>query len=265
MRILPVLVLISILASHVLSNNLGKGILFSRRKNILITGSKWTITLDVNTAEYRSVVEIFLNTVSTIQTLGGVGINNTYIKEINQLILSEKETLIKQGQRTKLQLDVVLHTLDSHVHANYRKKRGLFDGIGIAMRYVFGTATHEEVSHADKLIANLQEKNQAMAHLLADEITYINDSHYTSLQNSSDIVTLATSYGSLDKKIEEAKVSILNKTNTLEFFLSSAFHIQSAFRAMENTIAVINEDLDRLENALALAAAGKLAPYFISP
>ena len=94
------------------------------------------------------------------------------------------------------QLSLELNDLEKLLPTT-RRKRGLLDLGGQALKFLFGTATNSELQTLHLAVEEIKNKQTALVHSVENQVTYMKEFDEDVKQNTKDVSTLARTLKSL--------------------------------------------------------------------
>ena len=146
-----------------------------------------------------------------------------------------------------------------------RNKRGLVDGGGKILNWLFGVSTTEELDKVNNQVAKLSTETTAIVHALETHTTLINETIWELQANKETTDALQRSCMTLDKELNNAKRTADNLAREIEWDWKSRDKIDNAFRAVDITIEWLQQLVERLSGGLASAAMEKISPALFPP
>ncbi|KAI9552642.1 hypothetical protein GHT06_020513 [Daphnia sinensis] len=146
-----------------------------------------------------------------------------------------------------------------------RNKRGLADGGGKILNWLFGVSTTEELDKVNNQITKLSTETTAIVHALETHTTLINESIWELHANKDTTDALQRSCLTLDKELNNARRTIDNLAHEMEWEWKYRDKTDTAFRAVDITIEGLQQLVERLSGGLASAAMEKISPALFPP
>lgn len=142
-----------------------------------------------------------------------------------------------------------------------RKKRGLINFVGTAMKTLFGVCDDDCAKESVKEINKIEKTNERMIHILKDQTTVVKSAvkgiSSTSGEMNKLYGELVDKQGAISTKIGE----LVNKTNTLETLILSN-RIHGIFTAL---IAQYSYETTTINSVITAARSGVLHPSLMTP
>lgn len=172
------------------SRQLKDGLLVSRGEDVLIEDASWMVVVTLDTPKLPEGLENHLQRVDTALR-----------KLRSNLSLSEYRSWQTRLTQVKLRLTPDYLYNNRH-HLKTRKKRGLFNFIGLLSHHLFGTATDSEIQEVREIMSKMDKNNQAVNHVINELATVINQSQLYIQENRNMINQLTTETRTLIKYVQ---------------------------------------------------------------
>jgi hypothetical protein len=144
-------------------------------------------------------------------------------------------------------------------------RRGLINLGGQALKLIFGTATISDVHELHNEFENLRERNDDIAHSLANQLTYVKELHTVTAVNTDSIVNLSNILrGSLVQSHDQYQ-QILRDIMYLNITAFSQSEIFTNIREMEFILLQLVQQIDSLIEAIQCAIKGNLHFQLVAP
>ena len=182
---------------------LNKGLIFVKDRDVLLTGDKWSIVLEVAVDDYVQMIQEMKKVMSTI----GVSIDQLFTTEEraanNRHIDIERERKIYTPEIARMNqlirdIEVEVESfqalLPKAVNTTVpggRKKRGLINIIGYVMKYLFGTMDHHDMETMNRFIDTMKVFATQVTHTTDQQLTYIQRLNDKVIGNTRNIVSMA--------------------------------------------------------------------------
>ena len=170
-----------------------KGLVFVKDTDILLSGDKWTIVVNIALDDYDALVHVMRYTLSQVRQK--IGIHRTprargYLFDIHWDETDRLDTMV-QGLDDDLQSFRKLLFEDevsrSPTRVNARVKSGLINLLGYGMKYLFGTADAQDVKRLSNVCDELHDFKSKMTHAVDHQLTYIGTLDETIKQSTVDV------------------------------------------------------------------------------
>ena len=247
-----------------------KGLIFVKDTDILLSGDKWTIVINVALDDYEALIynmKMILDQISQKLTSGfkltSVTSFDIQWGEINRLrgIVQGLEMDL-QGFR-KLLFEEVMPRGNGKESA--RTKRGLLNVLGYGMKYLFGTADAHDVKRITDVCDGLQRFKEKMMHAVDHQLTYIRVLDESTKQNTKDITVLAEtlrdSLYAYSLKLGRVEADLMD---TQAAVIKQARY-SAAIREIEVALQEMKVNMMQLQEAIDVTSLGQLSSVLINP
>jgi len=160
--------------------NFDKGLVFIKDTDILLSGDKWTIAVNIALDDYVILIENMKLVLDTVRQKIQVYKNpRLYSFDIHWEEISRLDGMIR-----KLEMDlmgfrrILFEETEETLVGNprdedVRDKRGLINVLGYGLKYLFGTADAKDVKRLTKVCDDLHAFKSKMVHAAEQQLTYI--------------------------------------------------------------------------------------------
>ena len=157
--------------------NFDKGLVFVKDTNLLLSGDKWTIVVNIALNDYDALIESMRSVLYAVRQKIQVHKNpkifsfDIYWGEIDRLdrMVGKLELDVMSFQKLLYKETLVRNPGVAVV----RDKRGLINVLGYGFKYLFGTADAKDVKRLTKVCDELHEFKMKMVHAVEQQLTYI--------------------------------------------------------------------------------------------
>jgi hypothetical protein len=142
-----------------------------------------------------------------------------------------------------------------------RKNRGLFNGVGEGLRFLFGTAVDSQLITLQNEIYKLNYTTSVITHHEKLQLTYLNRTQHMMQRHESILHHLTKALDETDAELTKEKLIVYRlqeKIDTQNQLLISTFSLS---QALHSRLDAVHIDVDRRLHALHSAAAGKVSPF----
>jgi hypothetical protein len=252
--------------------NFDKGIIFVKDTDILLSGDKWTIAMNIALDDYailiqnmklvldnvRQKIQVHKNPKSysfdihweEINCLDGmVRTLEMDLKGFKSLLFDETEETLVRNQR------------DSDV----RDKRGLIDVLVYGLKYLFGTADAKDVKRLTRVCDDLHAFKSKMIHAVERQLTYIHTLDETTKQNVKNTVELTRalrdSIRNVSLQLNRVEADLLD----MQVAMEKQMRYSAVIREIEMAILDLRSSITQLHKSLDGTSNGKLSSVLINP
>jgi len=172
-----------------------KGLIFVKDTDILLSGDRWTIVINIAMDDYTTLVDNMKLILKQMrQKIQVQKTPKPYSFDIHWNEISRLETMIRE-----LEVDVesfqkllLEETPTRNIGtSSVRAKRGLIDVLGYGLKYLFGTVDARDVKRLTAICDELHVFETRIKHAVDNQLTYIRTLDDTTRQNAEDIAKLA--------------------------------------------------------------------------
>ena len=246
-----------------------KGLIFVKETDMLFSGDKWTIAVNIALDEYESLVGVMGLVLGQVRRNIQVLKNpkdyafDIHWEEIN--LLEKRNGELKNDLNSFKQL-----LLEENVNWNpavqgRRTRRGLINVLGYGLKYLFGTADTRDVKRLTAVCDELHTFETQVTHAADHQGTYLRTLGDMTKQNIRDAIDLARalldSIKNFSQQMHRDESDLLDTQGAIE----KQVRYSSAMREIEMAILEIKFKLTQLQESLDLTSLGKLSSVLISP
>jgi hypothetical protein len=169
------------------------------------------------------------------------------------------------------QIALLLQTLEAKLSAFNQilppldHMRSLINLGGQALKMIFRTATISDVHGLHKAFENLRERNDDIAHSLANQLTYIKELHTVTAGNTDSIVNLSNILRDSLFQSHDQDQQILRDIMYLNITVFSQSEIFTNIREMEFILLQLVQQTDSLFEAIQCAITRNLHFQLVAP
>lgn len=146
-----------------------------------------------------------------------------------------------------------------------RPKRGILDGGGTALKWLFGVATEDDFERLNHQLSNLSAQQKEVVHLLEHQASVVNESLSESRKTTLMVKELAERYTRAGKMISKLSSTVADNATLEEIRLEIIMQIDETFDAIAVTLNWLIQYADDLEVGIAILADQRLPPQFFPP
>jgi hypothetical protein len=191
-----------------------KGLVFVKDTDVLLSGDKWTIVVNIALDDYSNLVELMKAMIKQVRQEVQMNKNtksysfDVHWEEVSRLdkLIGELDIDLRSFQKLLFEETVVGPSNAPKV----RFKRGLIDVLGYGMKYLFGTADARDVQRLTKVCNELHTFQSKMVHATEQQLTCIRTLDEVNKQNMKGTVEMARalldSIRNLSLKLTELKL-----------------------------------------------------------
>ena len=246
-----------------------KGLIFVKDTDILLSGDKWTILVNIALNDYDALIENMKSVLYTVRQKIQVHKNpkifsfDIYWGEIDRLdrmvgileldVISFQKLLYKETRVRDPQVAVA------------RNKRGLINILGYGLKYLFGTADAKDVKRLTRVCDDLHEFKAKMTHAAEQQLTYIRTLDEVTRHNVRNTIELTRalrdSIRNTSLKLNRVEADLLDTQEAI----SKQVKFSAAIREIEMAILDLRFSITQIQESLDVTSNGKLSSVLINP
>jgi len=247
-----------------------KGLIFVKDTDILLSGDKWTIVVNIALDDYDTLVFVMRRILDKIQREIQMYRNrksyslDLYWDEIGRLNRTLDGISGDLECFQKLLFERAPVWTPSASDAT-RVKRGLIDILGYGMKYLFGTVDARDVKRLAKVCDELHAFQTRVMHAADHQLTYIRTLDEMVRQNTKGTAelpgALCDSIRNLSLSVNRVEADLLDTQAAME----NQARYSAAIREIEMAILETNLSIIQLQESLDITSVGKLSSVLIKP
>lgn len=236
------------------------GVIFSFKGERSFTDSDWVVVSDITFNQPDSVLKELKSWLRD----KAKGIENIKASESSKFSVLFQQHVCSRA-RDNLQklttMELKFEDLRQAIHSSAsRKKRGIVDGGGKVLSWLFGIATNEELEKVNHRVNQLSTESTMIAHALEDHTSLINETMWEIHANAESLFKLSTTLSTLEREMQRNDLRIGNVLKDFEYTWISTVKADEAFRAVDITMDWLEEYINSLGIGLATIAMERLPP-----
>jgi len=243
-----------------------KGLIFVKETDILLSGDKWTIVVNIALDDYGALVYTMRTILEQIRQKIQVQKSSRIYpldipwEELNRLDKMVKGLDLDLQSFRKLLFEETMTRSPSV--AGVRTRRGLIDLFGYGTKYLFGTADARDVKRLSDVCDALHAFKTQMTHAVDHQLTYIQTLDVVTKQNAKDIADLTET---LRDSIRNFSLQLNRvEADLLEIFKKQAKY-SAAIKEIEMAILELKFSIIQVQEALDVTSKGQLSSVLINP
>jgi len=252
--------------------NFDKGLIFVKDNDILLSGDRWTIVVNIALSDYDILIENMKLILNTVREKIEVHKNpklysfDIHWEEINRL----------EGMVRRLEMDLMgfkrllFKETEGTLVRNPRggdvpDKRGLINVLGYGLKYLFGTADAKDVQRLTEVCDDLHAFKLKMVHAVEQQLTYIHALDEMTKQNVKNTIELTRalrdSIRNISLQLNRVEADLLDTQVAME----KQVRYSVAIREIEMAILDLRFSITQLHESLDVTSNGKLSSVLINP
>ena len=142
-----------------------------------------------------------------------------------------------------------------------RRLRGLFDGVGTGIQWLFGTATTADIERISSRLDGVAGSQDGIIHLMQHQTSVVNETLWEVREIESLVGNLTMKYDKLGKQVQRLYQGLHQVEETVYILLE----VEEVYNAIDAEIAAWFRDISDLEVGLTALAAGRLPQSLFPP
>ncbi|XP_039279776.1 uncharacterized protein LOC120350448 [Nilaparvata lugens] len=242
------------------------GLVFMKEDDILITGDKWTVVVNIHVQEYHSVISSARDAIQMLE------------KEVEKEVTTEDMLMyVRSSEINRIRrivdllsseiasFELMLPKDSTELIDRRRKKRGLINVGGDLLKVLFGTLSDDDLVRINHKISQLGDQSQTITHLVEDQVTVVKTidqevcNHGIILNETLDLLDVILQQGSQMNRTIRSELEIIEQA------LGQTHSVNSLMRELEITLLQVQKELLELRQSLEDTTAGKLSSLLLPP
>lgn len=237
-----------------------------------MTDSKWTVTMQYNLTNLQGEVKGLTNTMESIKEY-----LNTFFNRLLNNSMSEHSPLLSLERNFRYEYTVLQHTANRYIAEvdslltllpTERRKRGLLDSGGHALRFLFGTLDQSDLESLNHKINYLYDTTENIIHSNQEQLTLMKKMETQITSHAQVINQLVTGLKTYHERMHKSVTLIVSRQNALKNSLDNLYSylkINAALNDAKTAIYDARDSIESLHRSIENLAAGKLSSELISP
>lgn len=249
---------------------LDKGAVFLKDRDVLLTGDKWTIVVNINLEVYRNLIvrirEILEEARQEIPRImfGRLTVLWTELDRVGDIVDNLADELL---DITKLlpEPDTSFQLQVSSVQDQNRTRRGLIDVVGYTLKYLFGTMDSRDLHNINHVIDQLQGFQQKILHVEEHQLTWIKTLDQETHLNAQNTIKLAEVLRDSISNFSIGLSRVQTDVRDVQQLIKKQTTYSAMIREVEMAVFEIKTCLAQTLTALDMTSLGKLSTSLIRP
>lgn len=234
------------------SINESSGIFFEHIGNAKLYSEKWKLVTYMNISFYSTKLNLIKSLFERSKPLCGE--NKAHVEIVN--CIQTREFLQAQIPTLEQKQTTIFSLLNHKL-----SKRGIFNGGGTLLKWVFGTADSDDVAHIDDAIDKVEKDDEEILNLMKDQ-THV---FKTTISNFNDsLLSLKDHEKVLNKNIDQLN-EYLRKDLDAKTRYMTAIKLLSHLNSLTYLVNELNEQYDVLTDAILFVRTNTIHPQIITP
>jgi hypothetical protein len=244
---------------------LDKGLVFLKKDTILLTSSSWMVTIDVDLNSHAQAITNFIEKVDNFNPISTLNAHaNTTDPDENVILFLEKES--RYMKRSALRMLGDIHSINMTIHGmstRKRGKRGLIDGGGEIMQFLFGTLTTRDFNKINARINNISMATNEMTHIVKDQLTVISKSYSQLNEQAAKFRKLETLTKFLEQDFFHYQKNMATEIDKVNYRITYLSKVLQLSRSMMDSHEALYHTTQQLKTAFLYASQSTLDPFFL--
>ena len=244
---------------------LNKGLVFLKKESVLLTSSSWVVTIDVDLNSHSHAIKTFISAVdkfNPIETLNNHA--NVSDPDENIVLLLEKESRYMRQSAERMLDDIQSINMTIHgITSNKRNKRGLVDGGGDVLKFLFGTLTTRDFNKINARINNISMATNEMSHIVKDQLTVISKSYSQLNEQSAKFKKLETLTKFLEQDFFLYQKQQKNEMDKVNYRITYLTKVLQLSRSLTDSHESLFHTTQQIKSAFLYASQSTLDPFFL--
>jgi hypothetical protein len=246
-----------------------KGLILMRDRDILLTGDKWTLAVNVTLDDYVNLIQGMRFILAQFQRK--IELQQSSSSKVLDIHWEEIKRMYKVTDQLEADLASVSKLLAEEEpirngkRNTRRARRGLINIFGYGLKYLFGTADARDVKRLNNICDNLQSFQKNVIHTTGQRTTYFHALDVAIKANAKATLDLARA---IKNSIQNVSLGLgRGETDLIDvrFVLEKQTKYSPAIREIELCMMEMKFSLIQLQESLDLTSVGKLSSTLINP
>lgn len=230
--------------------------IFEEQARVAFSESTWTMLLDLDIRPIKQTITSVRNKIENYsQTWQSSSKNGDRLQKSLATRILNKIALFKDDlEQTENRLEIVLTALNTET----RSRRGIIDGGGKVLKWLFGVATSNDLETINAEMNSLSQSNRKIVHIIEKQATLVNESLTESRMNAEMIA-------SLNKKMELLGLAFQQLSSRGAQPLEYLQEIDVFIDSMTHALEWLHQRVQDLDSGFILLGAFRLPPQIFPP
>jgi len=250
-----------------------QGVVFDNIGEVLMTDSRWSVVMEFNLTTLKTEVQGLTTVMKSIDEY-----LDSFFKTLLTTQMSEhSQPLLSLERNFRYEYTVLQHATTRYAAEinsllsllpHERRRRGLLDAGGHALRFLFGTLDQSDLSSLNHKIDYLYDTTENIIHNNQEQLTIMKGMEAQVAAHARTINTLVTGLKTYHDKMHQAVQHIVTRQNAIQNNLNNLFSYLKLNAAMNDAkTAVIDarDAIGALHRSVEQLAGGKLSSELITP
>ena len=236
-----------------------KNIIFKKTSEVIITRLKWLITMVVDLAPYRILLDRLKSEIIALRRARNLVAENYVHQEryLKLLYSLEQESRVMESQWKEMNLYLRgIGLLQS------RPRRAVIPIVGKALSVLFGTVSEEDVRVIRRKLTDVERNQKTLAQVAWESLSILN---ITRVELSKNRVSINWLTRNLQEEVSNITESVKAELQELDNFIQQYFQLLSITARVRQTSQSLMTLLEHVRAQLDSLSLGHLSPSIMTP
>ena len=243
-----------------------ENVLFQKVNHISLSKANWLVTFIIDLSHLDTVIEKLYHDIDYAHRLTDLVNDECKLHPQLHLLCDDLQFFSLGIRHLNETLDDITKRYQEHRHLknrskSQRKKRGLINFVGSALNFLFGTATDEQFNKVRQHVAQLQNNQQTIKHVLKESLTLINITQIQVYKNKQNIMRVLEHIYDLGQTVNNTIAYAYRNRVMLSYYIK----LELMMGELKSFVNRLGDYLHHLELQFSVLALKKLTPAIISP
>ena len=173
--------------------------------------------------------------------------------------------LRKEIEGIRVFLNSIVKTYQNFRILQSRSKRSLLPIVGIALSFVFGTVSEDDLHSIKSNINQLSANQRKISHVVEETLTLLNDTREHVIENRQAINNVISAVASLQTQMQNVTRMIHNDIMDLRISSTAYFQINNFIAELKRLATAEKYYMDDLHFKFNMLSLGHLSPSLVAP
>ena len=239
-----------------------KNTIFKKTSEVIIARSKWLITMVVDLAPYRILLDRLKSEIIALKRARNQVADNYVHQEgyIKLLYSLEQESRVMESQWKEMNLYLRgIGLLQS------RPRRAVIPIVGKALSVLFGTVSEEDVRVIRRKLSDVERNQKPIAQVARESLSTLNITRVELSKNRVSINWLTRNLHDLQEEVSNITESVKAELQVLDNFIQQYFQLLSITARVRQTGQSLMTLLEHVRAQLDSLSLGHLSPSIMTP
>ena len=242
-----------------------RGVIFKFEGEKAFSDSEWVVVTDISLIQANELISSLANWLSS---------KSDTIPSANKTDGARFHAILQENVRLRAldfkgRLEIIKERYNDLNEAigigTTRSKRGLIDGGGKVLNWLFGVSTTDELEKINKKVESMSTEMSSVVHSLSDHASLVNETLWEVKNTAETLQQLDRTCTRLDKEFDSLGWKLGNVVLETEKAWEASGRADEAFRAVENAIGWLDQFIENLGIGLIAVAMERLPPSLFPP